>query len=109
MQTYTFEKNQTELSSIIQNQTTEPLILKNAAGMNYLVIPYSPEKWQEVLLMIYRSVDELSNANVVQEQTVKPKKMTAKEFSDKWAGVLNEADVINWKDNYYNDLMEKHQ
>ena len=95
MQTYSFEQNQANLSEIIQKQSNEPLILKNASGMNYLVMPFSQDKWQEVFLMLYKSFTEIETTiNIVPQNETK--KMTALEFVEKWGGILNESDVMRF-------------
>lgn len=52
MQTYNFEQNTADITAFIKRQTNEPLVLKNDTGMNYLVVPYSEDNWQEIFLML---------------------------------------------------------
>ena len=60
MQTYTLNKNQPDLSEIVRSQTKEPVIIKNENGMSYLLLPFSPDKLQNIFLMIYQSFNQLN-------------------------------------------------
>lgn len=53
--------------------------------MNYLVMPFSQDKWQEILLLFYQSVNQIQN---MQEES---QKKTDKEFTDKWLGFMKGA------------------
>ena len=110
MQTYTITHNQPDLLEFLQNRTNEPLILKNESGKSYLVMPFSPDNWQEIFLMLYQSFNEIQAEKLSESSNLSDslKPQTAKEFVNKWAGVLNDTDVDNWKEDYYNYLMKKH-
>lgn len=105
MQTFTIQENQAELMSLIHNRQNEPLVLKTETGMNYLVMPFSPDKWQEMLVLFYQSVNQIQNMQADHLQ-----KKTGKDFTDKWLGFMKGANIPeNYKDEYYEYIKQKHQ
>ena len=60
LQTYTLETCKSDIEKIIRNQIKEPLIIENQDGTNYLLLPFSPERMEEVFLMMYQTLNELN-------------------------------------------------
>lgn len=105
MQTISITKNQFDWSLFVQNQTNEPVILKNETGLNYLLMPFSPDKWQEIFVSFYESVHQIQN---MQNATKPPKNI--QDFTDKWLGFMKNTPISeNYKDEYYEYLKQKHQ
>ncbi len=105
MQTYTIKENQQELIKFITQQQNEPIVLKVESGESYLVMPFSPDKWQQMFELFYQSINQIQN---MQENTA-PKK-TGKMFTDKWTGFMKGAEIDNsYKEEYYEYIKQKHQ
>lgn len=105
MQTYTLEKNETELMNFIHHQKNEPLVLKTENGKNYLVMPFSPEKWQEMLVLFYQSVSQIQNM-----QNNSSERKSGKDFTDKWLGFMKDAKIEeDYKEEYFEHIKQKHK
>ena len=105
MQTYTINSDQHDLAKIIQNQIKEPIIINNDAGMNYLIMPFTPEKWQDIQVLFYQSLNEIQ-----QMQDEPDTKIKGKMFTDKWLGFMKDAEIPeNYKEEYYEFIKEKHK
>ena len=104
MQTYTIKDQHSDLAMLIKNKINEPIIIKNNAGNNFLLMPFTDK--QDIFLMLSKSFNALNKQDF--QKPVEPK-MTAKEFIEKWAGILKDTDIKDWKDDRYNYLMEKYK
>lgn len=71
LKTYTLEAYKSNFEQIIRNRVNEPVIIKNENGQNYLLLPFSPEKIQDIFLMIYQTFNEINKKPETEEQ---PKK-----------------------------------
>ncbi|MEA3450725.1 MAG: hypothetical protein U9Q83_02345 [Bacteroidota bacterium] len=109
MQTYTTSNQQLDLKKLINEQRNEPIILKNNSGNSFLLMPFSENKMNDIFLMLYKSFKDLNSPVFENSQKQKKRKMTGKEFIEKWSGTLNESDLENWKKDRYNYLMDKHK
>jgi hypothetical protein len=107
METISINQSQTDLIYIFENPLKEPVIVKNNMGNSYLVVPFSKENWQDIFLMLYQSFNEINRPLVESKSEVQ--KMTSKEYLAKWGGILSDSDVSNWKDDYYNHLLNKYK
>ena len=109
MKTYTTENKQIDIVKLINKQTTEPIIIKNNKGNEFLLMPFSENKKLDDFLMLYKSFSFVNKSNIKTEVKKKEKTMTAKEFVEKWTGTLKDSDIENWKDEYYEFLNSKIQ
>ena len=109
MQTYTIENQQLDLAKLINKPTNEPIIIKNNSGNDFLLMPFSADKMQDIFLMLYKTFTDLNKPIIKTTQKQKKYKMTGKEFVEKWTGTLEDTDIENWKEDKYNYLMNKHK
>ena len=109
MQTYTTTNKELDLTKLINKQTNEPIIIKNSVGNQFLLMPFSTENVQDIFLMLYKSFENLKKPVSETTQKTKKRKMTGKEFIEKWSGTLTESDIENWEEDRYNYLMDKHK
>ena len=108
MKTYTIEDKQLDLVKLINEQSTEPVIIKNNKGKEFLLMPFSENKKLNNFLLLYKSFDDLIKPSLKKEKKEKSS-MTAKEFTDKWLGFMKGAEISkNYKDEYYEFLNKKY-
>ncbi len=105
MQTVTITQKQFDASLFAQNQTNEPIILKTETGLNYLLVPFFPDKWQDIFLSFYESVHQIQNM----QNPPAPQK-NIHDFTAKWLGFMKNAEIPdNFHDDYYEHLKQKYQ
>ncbi len=92
----TLSINQIEFNSFFQNSLQEPVVVKNEAGINYLIMPFFPNNWQEIFFMLFQSFSELQNPD---NSILHKNRITAKEFSEKWVGILENSNDFDLKEN----------
>ena len=109
MQTYTLTNEKLDIKKLINQPTNEPIIIKNNVGNNFLLMPFSTENVQDIFLMLYKSFENLKKPVIEKSATQKKRKMTGKEFIEKWSGTLTENNIENWEEDRYNYLMDKHK
>ncbi len=109
MQTYTTKNKELDLTKLINKETNEPIIIKNNSGNQFLLMPFSGDKMNDIFLMLYKTFTELNKPVFETTQKQKKRKMTGKEFIEKWSGTLTESDIENWEEDRYNYLMDKHK
>lgn len=103
MQTISIKNS--DLNKIIKNSTEVPVIIQNEDGMNYLLMPFQPEKWQDILILFYNSVNEIQNMQKLSQSAKK-----GKAFTEKWRGFLKDSDITdNYKDEYYKYIKKKYE
>jgi len=101
----TLNINQIEFKFLFQNIVNEPIIVKNNVGTDYLILPFSQNNWQEVFFMLFQSFSELQKK---EDKTLKENRISAKEFGEKWTGILENIEEFDLKENYHNHLIEKY-
>ncbi len=110
METYTTTDQQLDLIKLINEQRNEPIILKNNSGNSFLIMPFSTENIQDIL-MLYKSFNELSSIkpnNLIKLE--QEPKMTTTEFTKKWLGFMKDTEISeNYKEEYYKFLNKKYQ
>ncbi len=79
LQTYTLETYKSDIEKIIQSSEAEPVLIENKGGISYLMLPFSPDKIQDVFLMMYQTFSELSKQK--QTKSEQRKKMDINKFS----------------------------
>jgi len=110
MQTYTTLNKELDLKKLINEQKNEPIILKNNLGNNFLVLPFSENKKNDIFLMLYKTYEDLEEITFKIPQNQKKHKMTAKEFTTKWLGFMKDTEVSeDYKEEYYEFLNKKYQ
>ncbi len=106
MQTLILNQTTDVVENVFQHKLLEPVIIKNESGLNYLVLPQG--HWQDIFITLYTSFTSLNRVEPEiynnESDTMKPT-----EFYAKWHGVLKDADVSNWKEDYINYLEEKYK
>ncbi len=78
MQTYTTKNKELDLTKLINNETNEPIIIKNNVGNQFLLMPFSGNKKLDIFLSLYKSFTELNKLAI--ENIQQQKELTEQEL-----------------------------
>ncbi len=104
MQTITLNQLKQNTDFLFDNFGKETLLLKNEQNEMYLLMPVNPEKWQEIFTL-YAAISMEVKQNIIKKQS-----QTFEEFDKQWCGFMKDIQLPNnWRNEYINDKMAKHQ
>jgi hypothetical protein len=104
MNTYTLEQIRRNADLLFSSSGNEPVLLKKGEDEIFLIMPLQPEKLEEIF-MLYAAIK-----NQIVDNDPLQKKVSFREFDKKWGGFIKDVQLSdNWRDDYINEKMEKHQ
>ncbi len=106
MNTLTTDDIRDNIDLLFANYGKESFLVKNNKGESFLIMPFSKDEKEEVLLKVYQAFKELDDTF---QEADSEKDLTPTQFFEKWNGLLNDVDLSgNWRDDYTNHLIKKH-
>ncbi len=126
MQTITIEQLKQNAGILSANFSNEAFFLTNDQNQIFLVSPITQNGWQELAEQYFalnpneinriekRQITDMQIDNLRYEYThdkhVKRKPQSFDEFDKQWCGFMKDVQVPdNWRDEYINDKMKKHE
>jgi len=104
MRTITINEIQQNVEILFSNYNQEPVMLKDNHNHSYILMPFSQEEWQEIQ-MLYPLLNKKTKTITSQQNP-----QTFEEFDKKWCGFMKNVKLSeNWRDEYINDKITKHQ
>ena len=104
MNTFTLEQIKQNAELLFSDLSNEPVLLKKENNRMFLIMPLLPEKTEEIFLL-YKAIK-----SQMTDKHLPHKKVSFKEFDKKWGGFMKNVQLPhNWRDDYINAKMEKHQ
>lgn len=107
MNTLTTDDIRQNIDLLFANYGKESFLVKNKKGQSILIMPFSKDDKKDILLKLYQAFKELDDT--YQEPDIE-KDLSPTQFYEKWNGLLKDVDFSeNWRDDYTNHLIKKHQ
>lgn len=104
MNTFTIDQIRQNADLLFSNYGNEPVLLKKGDNQMFLVMPLLPEQWEEIFMVLMAIKSQIAHKNLPQ------KKVSFEEFDKKWSGFMKNVQLPdNWREDYINDKMKKHQ
>ncbi len=104
MNTYTLEQIKQNADLLFSGSENEPALIKKGEEKVFLIMPIQPEKLEEIILLYAAIKKQVADNDPPQ------KKVSFAEFNKKWGGFIKDVHLSdNWRDDYINEKMEKHQ
>lgn len=104
MNTFTIEQIRQNADLLFSNYGNEPMLLKKDDNQMFLVMPLLPEQLEEIIMLYLAIKSQVADNDMARQ------KVSFDEFDKKWSGFMKSVQLPNnWRDDYVNDKITKHQ